>query len=39
VFGCATFLQVRFDFFCKAVLEFLLKTGRQPDILHCHHIC
>lgn len=29
-------LQVRFDFFCKAALEFLLKTGRQPDILHCH---
>lgn len=28
--------QVRFDFFCKAALEFLLKTGRQPDILHCH---
>jgi glycogen synthase len=19
-----------------AALEFLLKTGRQPDILHCH---
>jgi hypothetical protein len=32
---CAT-TQVRFDFFCKAALEFLLKTGRQPDILHCH---
>lgn len=28
--------QVRFDFFCKAALEFLLKTGRQPNILHCH---
>eukprot|EP00967_Tisochrysis_lutea_P015782 scaffold17784_cov22-Tisochrysis_lutea.AAC.2 len=28
--------QVRFDFFCKAALEFLLRTGRQPDILHCH---
>jgi len=27
---------VRFDFFCKASLEFLLQTGRQPDILHCH---
>ncbi|PSC67151.1 glycosyltransferase family 5 [Micractinium conductrix] len=26
----------RFDFFCKAALEFLLRTGRQPDILHCH---
>ncbi|WIA17469.1 hypothetical protein OEZ85_014309 [Tetradesmus obliquus] len=28
--------EVRFDFFCKAALEFLLKTGRNPDILHCH---
>lgn len=27
---------MRFDFFCKAALEFLLKTGRNPDILHCH---
>ncbi len=27
---------MRFDFFCKAALEFLLKSGRQPDILHCH---
>ena len=26
----------RFNFFCNAALEFLLKTGRQPDILHCH---
>lgn len=33
---CCCCLQVRFDFFCKAALEFLLKTGRQPDILHCH---
>ncbi|KAI8475202.1 MAG: hypothetical protein J3K34DRAFT_517637 [Monoraphidium minutum] len=28
--------EVRFDFFSKAALEFLLQTGRQPDILHCH---
>ena len=27
---------VKFDFFCNAALEFLLQTGRQPDILHCH---
>jgi len=26
----------RFAFFSRAVLEFLLKTGRQPDIIHCH---
>jgi len=28
--------EVRFDFFCKAALEFLLRSNRQPDILHCH---
>ncbi|CAL8465412.1 g4948 [Coccomyxa elongata] len=27
---------MRFEFFNKAALEFLLQTGRQPDILHCH---
>jgi starch synthase len=26
----------RFAFFCRATLEFLLKSGHQPDILHCH---
>jgi len=26
----------RFAFFSRAVLEFLLKTGKQPDIIHCH---
>jgi starch synthase len=26
----------KFDFFCNAALEFLLQTGRNPDILHCH---
>lgn len=26
----------RFDFFSRAALEFLLRSGRQPDILHCH---
>jgi len=26
----------RFDFFCKAALEFMLSTARQPDIIHCH---
>ncbi len=33
---CHDVTQVRFDFFCKAALEFLLRTNRQPDILHCH---
>jgi starch synthase len=27
---------MRFAFFCKAALEFLSKTGKRPDILHCH---
>lgn len=26
----------RFGFFSKCALEFLLQTGRQPDIIHCH---
>jgi starch synthase len=26
----------RFAFFCKAALEFLLRSGRRPDVLHCH---
>jgi len=26
----------RFDFFSHAALEFLLRTQRQPDIIHCH---
>jgi starch synthase len=26
----------RYAFFSKASLEFLLKTNRRPDIIHCH---
>ncbi|HYN78530.1 MAG TPA: glycogen synthase [Lamprocystis sp. (in: g-proteobacteria)] len=26
----------RFAFFSRAVLEFMLKSGRHPDIIHCH---
>lgn len=26
----------RFAFFSRATLEFFYKTGRQPDIIHCH---
>src|SRR5664279_2516912 len=26
----------RFAFFSKAALEFLLKSGKRPDIIHCH---
>ena len=28
--------NAKFDYFCKCALEFLLQTGRQPDIIHCH---
>ena len=28
--------DARFVFFCRAALEFLYKSGRQPDIIHCH---
>jgi starch synthase len=26
----------RFAFFSKAAMEFLYKTGRRPDVIHCH---
>ncbi|MEC4685464.1 MAG: glycogen synthase [Nitrospirota bacterium] len=26
----------RFAFFCRAALEFMLKSNKQPDIIHCH---
>ena len=28
--------NMRFAFFSKAALEFMQKTGKHPDILHCH---
>jgi starch synthase len=28
--------NMRFAFFSKAALEFLLQTGKRPDIIHCH---
>jgi starch synthase len=27
---------MRFAFFSKAAMEFLLKSNRRPDIIHCH---
>ncbi len=27
---------LRFAFFSRAALEFLLKSGKHPDIIHCH---
>jgi starch synthase len=28
--------NMRFAFFSKAALEFLLKANKRPDVLHCH---
>ena len=27
---------LRYAFFCKAALEFLLKSGKRPEVVHCH---
>ncbi len=27
---------MRFAFFSKAALEFLLRTNKRPDVIHCH---
>ncbi len=27
---------LRFAFFSKAALEFLLKSGKRPEVIHCH---
>jgi starch synthase len=27
---------MRFAFFCKAALEFMLRSGKRPDVIHCH---
>lgn len=26
----------RFAFFCRAAMEFMLRAGKHPDIIHCH---
>ncbi len=26
----------RFAFFCRAALEFMYKSGKNPDVIHCH---
>ncbi|NUR30186.1 MAG: glycogen synthase [Catenulispora sp.] len=28
--------ELRFAFFCKAALEFLLQSGKRPEVVHCH---
>ena len=27
---------MRWAFFSKAAMEFILKTGKRPDVIHCH---
>ncbi len=34
-YNCPDNLE-RFTYFTRAALEFLLKSGRTPDVLHCH---
>lgn len=34
-YGCSDDVM-RFAFFSKAALEYLLKSGKRPDIIHCH---
>jgi len=34
-YGCDDDVM-RYAFFSKAALEFLLQSGKQPDIIHCH---
>ena len=35
LYGCPDD-AMRFAFFSKAALEFMLKTNKRPDIVHCH---
>ena len=35
LYGCPDD-AMRFAFFSKAALEFMLKTNKRPDIIHCH---
>ncbi len=34
-YGCSDDVM-RYAFFCKAALEFMLKSGKRPDVIHCH---
>lgn len=34
-YGCSDD-NMRFAFFSKAALEFLLQSNKRPDVLHCH---
>jgi starch synthase len=35
VYGCSDDI-FRFAFFSRAALEFILKSGKRPEIIHCH---
>ncbi|XP_074328864.1 starch synthase 3, chloroplastic/amyloplastic [Apium graveolens] len=35
IYGCKNDGD-RFGFFCHAALEYLLQSGSNPDIIHCH---
>ncbi len=34
-YGCSDD-NMRFAFFCKAAMEFLLQSNKRPDVIHCH---
>ncbi len=34
-YGCHDDVM-RYAFFCKAALEFMLKSGKRPEVIHCH---
>jgi starch synthase len=35
IYGCSDD-AMRFAFFSKAALEFMLKANKRPDVIHCH---
>ncbi|MDR3211930.1 MAG: glycogen synthase GlgA [Planctomycetota bacterium] len=35
IYGYNDDLQ-RFSYFCRQAMEFMFKTNRRPDIIHCH---
>jgi starch synthase len=35
IYGCSDDIM-RFTFFCRAALEFMLKSNKRPEIIHCH---
>lgn len=38
LYGCADD-TMRFAFFSKAALEYMLRAGKRPDVIHCHGWC